>query len=409
MYPGAVAAFDRAINADPTFALAYVGKARALQLDGDAPAAGAAMRAADALLGGADDQTASHSSVFRLMIEGRQPAALEAARAHLADWPRDALVLATSANETGLIALSGRPNRKQELVDFLDGLAPAYGDDPWFGAHHAMALSENGQIARARPMIERAIAVHSRNSYAAHAMAHVLYESAEAHASIAFLRGWLADYPPHGAFRGHLSWHLALIQMSAGDMDEADRLFDDAFAAEDYTGPKLIKLLDAASYLWRAELAGHSHDAARWRSIHRFAHATFPNVGMPFADWHAALADAALGDSAALREREDELAALVGAGRYSAGDTVLLFTRALHAYSRQDFSAAIDDIEAMLPELVRIGGSRAQLDLVEATLQRAYFAAGRRDEASRALARRRPGAMPLDVANVPPDAGLAQS
>jgi hypothetical protein len=70
------------------------------------------------------------------------------------------------------------------------------------------------------------------NSYAAHAMSHVLYESAETDATIAFLRTWLAEYPHDGPFDGHLSWHLALVQMSAGDMDAADRLFDAAFAAE---------------------------------------------------------------------------------------------------------------------------------------------------------------------------------
>ena len=145
--------------------------------------------------------------------------------------------MTTSANETGLIAVSGRANRKQELVDFLDGLVLAYGDDARFCAHHAMALSENGQIAVDRLKIERAIASTGRpNASAAHAMAHVVYESAEAGASIAFLRSWLIDDPPIGAFRGHLSWHLALIRMSTGDREAAGRLFDEVFAADDYKG-----------------------------------------------------------------------------------------------------------------------------------------------------------------------------
>ena len=37
VYPGAVAAFDRAIEADPAFALAHIGKARALQLASGRP------------------------------------------------------------------------------------------------------------------------------------------------------------------------------------------------------------------------------------------------------------------------------------------------------------------------------------------------------------------------------------
>jgi hypothetical protein len=39
MYPGALAAFDQAIAADPGFALAFAGKARVQQLRGDIQAA----------------------------------------------------------------------------------------------------------------------------------------------------------------------------------------------------------------------------------------------------------------------------------------------------------------------------------------------------------------------------------
>ena len=43
MYPGAVAAFDEAISADPGFALPFAGKARVQQMRGDIPAAKASM------------------------------------------------------------------------------------------------------------------------------------------------------------------------------------------------------------------------------------------------------------------------------------------------------------------------------------------------------------------------------
>src|ERR1700694_2021399 len=61
----------------------------------------------------------------------------------------------------------------------------------------------------------------------------------------------------HDYFRGHLSWHLALAHLEQGDVEEGCRLYTDAFAADQYPGPALVKLLDAPSYLWRAELAGH--------------------------------------------------------------------------------------------------------------------------------------------------------
>jgi hypothetical protein len=58
----------------------------------------------------------------------------------------------------------------------------------------------------------------------------------------------------------------------------------------------LVKMLDAPSFLWRAELAGHPRDTVRWKKVHEFAHRSFPNPGVAFVDWHVALADAVAGD-----------------------------------------------------------------------------------------------------------------
>ena len=58
---------------------------------------------------------------------------------------------------------------------------------------------------------------------------------------------------------------------------------------------------------------------------------------------------------------------LVQTGRYPGGPTVPALARALAAFRRQDFTQAIDAIEPVMPERERICGSRAQIDLIEAT------------------------------------------
>ena len=71
--------------------------------------------------------------------------------------------------------------------------------------------------------------------------------------------------------------------------------------------------------------------------------------------------------------------------------------RAFAAFQRGDHATAIDLIVPMLPERERMGGSRAQVDLVEATLLRAYLGSGRGAEAQRLLADRRPGPARLPI------------
>ncbi len=158
LYPGAVAAFDRAIAADPAFALAHAGRARALQMAADIAGAQAAIATAQDLAGRAPERVASHVSIFALLVGGKPDAALAAVRKHMATWPRDALVASTAANQTGLIGLSGRAGREQDQLDFLESLAPHYGDDWWFNGHYAMALAELGHHTAARPLIEKSMA-----------------------------------------------------------------------------------------------------------------------------------------------------------------------------------------------------------------------------------------------------------
>lgn len=398
LYPGALAAFDQAIENDPHFSLAHAARARALQLAGDVPGAQAAAAAAAALAMRQTDRERSHAAVFVHLANGRPDAALAAVRAHVAQWPRDAVVASTAANQSGLIGTSGRAGREQDQLDFLASLAPHYADDWWLDGHLAFALAELGHWSEARRRIERSLAMEPRNAFAAHSMAHVQYETGEPEASIVFLRGWLAEYPRNGAFRGHLSWHLALALLGEGRVDEGFALYEDAFAAEDYPGPKFIKLIDAASYLWRAELAGHPRDDSRWRALHAFAHQAFPRPGMAYADWHVALADAVAGDAAATEARARELSELAEAGRYPAGPGMAAIARAVAAFERKDYATAITALVPVLPERERFSGSRAQLDLLEFTLLKAYLESGRTEDARRLLAARRHGPRGVPVA-----------
>jgi hypothetical protein len=400
VYPGAAAAFERAIAADPGFALAHIGKARAHQLSGDLPAMRDSLAAAQALSGEGSARDVSHIEVFHRLFTGQSTAALAAIRAHVDTWPRDALVLSLAANQGGLIGMSGLPGREQDLVDFLALLAPPYGDDWWFNCHYGMALSEIGQHDAARPRIERSLAQERRNAYGAHAFAHLCYETGERDSGIAFMRDWLPVYDRNGGLYGHLTWHLGLFELHAGNVEAGFRLYNDAFSADDHRGAVHQKLADSVAYLWRSELAGQPRDPARWAKIQAFARAKFPRPGMSLADWHVALAHAAAGDDAAFQSWIQAVEELAQAGRYPSGSIIPSAARGFAAFQRGDYASTIDLIEPILSERERMGGSRAQVDLVEATLLRAYVCSGRPEEARRLLANRRPGPAGLPVAGL---------
>jgi tetratricopeptide (TPR) repeat protein len=399
-YPGATAAYDSAIAADPGFALAHAGKAQVLMREGNVAAARESLAAAKQSAAGLSAREASHITYFDLMFAGRSEPAITALHAHLEAWPRDALVLATAANPNGLIGASGRIGQKHQIAVLMDSLATHYGNDPWFLAHHAMALSEDGQLAAARPKIERSVVAMPDNAHGAHGFAHVCYESGEPDTARAYLSPWLKTYPRDGFFYGHLSWHLSLCELQAGNWDEALRLYRDAMTLDRHSGGPQQRMSDAAAFLWRSELAGHPRNADAWRALHDYASRALPRPGSGLADLHVILAQAVAGDDAALDVRCGQMEELASGGRYPSGAYLPALSRGFLAFERGDFAAAIDALAPLAGESERIGGSRAQHDLIEFTLLKACLNAGRLEQARHLLGARRPGASGVPVAGL---------
>ncbi len=397
-YDGIVEAFEAAIAADPGFALAHVGRAQGLMLRGDTAEAAAALATAESLTGGITPREASQIAFYRTLMTRPIEAAIAALEAHVEAWPRDAMVLNTNANPNGLLGSSGQVGQKARLAAMMDRLAPHYAGDWWFASAHAMALNETGQHAAARDRIEASFAQRPDSAWVAHSRAHLCYEQGETGAARDFLRGWLAAYPRGGVLYGHLHWHLALGDLEAGETESARALYRAAFSLDGGSGTARQKLQDATSFLWRWELAGHPRDDAAWASLRDFARAHFPKPGIAFADLHVMLAEAVAGDAEALEARIAQMAALERAGRYPSGPVIPAVSRAFLAYGRGEFGAAITTLEPILAQSERIGGSRAQTDLVEFTLLSACAQAGRAGDLRRILARRRPGPAPVPVA-----------
>src|ERR1700731_2197185 len=229
------------------------------------------------------------------------------------------LVLATAANPNGLIGASGRIGQKRQIATLMDSLAPHYGDDFWFLAHHAMALSEDGQLAAARPKIERSVAMNPNNAHGAHGFAHVCYESGEADTARAYLSSSLATYPRDGFFHGHLNWHLSLCEIEAGNWNEALSVYQDAIALDRHSGGPQQRMSDGAAFLWRSELAGHPRDGAAWRALYDYAKSALSRPGNGLADLHVILAHAVMGDDAALDACARQMEDLTREGRYPPG------------------------------------------------------------------------------------------
>ena len=380
--PGAELAFNRAVASDPTLAVAHAGLARALQIQARPQEAKTAMARALALTPGLSARESGHVHVLGLLIDGKSADALAAARKHLADYPRDAMVLAPCTSVFGLIGFSGRAGRELELLALMDALAATYGEDWWFLCMHAFAQVECGHIDKALANVERSLARHAGNAHAAHIRAHVFYESGQREPGLAYLRDWWSRYPKEGQLHCHLAWHIALWELELGRAHSAWEIYHAHLRPGASWGPPINTLSDSASFLFRAELAGERRKTELWRELSAYALEAFPTPGVTFADVHGALAHALAGNAEAL-------ARLESGARGPAADVVSTLARAFRALTRGAWADASANILPVIATHERIGGSRAQRDLIEYVLAVCLLRAGRAEEARAYLQQRR--------------------
>jgi hypothetical protein len=380
--------FDRAIAADPGFALAHIGRARSLQLQGRGVPARAAVAQARALGASLERRERQHVEALGLAVAGEGARALALIREHVAEFPRDAMALAAANGVYGLIGFSGRQDRNEAMLGLLDSVAPAYGDDWWFLGAHGFARTEALGWKAGAPLIERALALAPRNAHAAHAWVHVCYERGDDRAGTAFVAAWLPEYPKAGSLHCHLSWHRALFELALGRPEVTLALYESDIRPGASQCAPFSTLVDSASLLWRRELAGAPRRPEAWSAVAQHARASFPAIGISFADVHCAAALAAAGDAEGLARWVEWLREGVAQGRVPAGPVVAVVAEAMGAFARSRYEDVIAALAPVVDQIVRVGGSCAQRDLFEHTLLAAYLRAGRAAEARALLARR---------------------
>jgi tetratricopeptide (TPR) repeat protein len=255
-WAGVEAALDRAIAADPEFALAYIARARMHATFGRGSEARACAARARDLAAKTTDRERGHVHVIASAIEGRPAEAMAAAEQHLDSYPRDALVLLLLLGAFGLYAFSGRNDHDQARLAICTRLARHYGDDWWFLAYHGWSNTEAGNPALGLQQTQRSLALRREIGHVAHALAHTYFELGDAAEGERFLSDWLDDHPHSGFMHWHLNWHQTLLRVEAGDSEGAFKAFRDQIGPSVSDAPPINVVSDGASLLWRLALEG---------------------------------------------------------------------------------------------------------------------------------------------------------
>jgi Tfp pilus assembly protein PilF len=388
-WPGAGETLDAAIAADPEFALAHIARARHHFIHADVKAAQAKVASARELV--ARNGTArekSHVETLALGMEGQSAQSLKLALAHLDEWPRDAMIFVLPMGAFGLFAFSGMADHDQARVDLSERLAKHYGDDWFFLVNYGWAHTENGDVGRGRAITQRGFEGRRANANAVHALAHAMFEDGSGNDAEALITEWLPTYDRTGLLHGHISWHQALVALEQGDAARALAIYAERVQPKVTTAPPLNSVTDGASLLWRLLAYGHAVPKQLWDEAAAHAERSFPKAGIPFADMHMALVAAATGNRDGLAQRVAELEKRLAGGKLAPGPVVPAICRGVLAFAEGDYAGCVRTLEPVAAEVVRIGGSHAQREIIEDTLLVAFIKGGEPAKARDLLDRR---------------------
>ena len=362
--PGGGTLIDEALDLDPAFALGHCAKARTLAGHGDHPGArDYAARGRD-LAVHLPERERRHAEIVCLVFHGESMAALDAVREHASAYPRDAVPLSFALGVYGLFGFGGFKDFRERQVELLATVAPAYGrDDWWFLASYGWALVEAGRSDAGIPMLDRALTLRPDNANAAHGRAHGFYEQGAADEGEAFIEAWLPGYDRGAILHAHLAWHQALFALQRGEAERAGAIYEDSIRPAVSQTLPMFTMIDCASFLLRASIAGCDVDAQSWEELLRFIEERFPQPGIPFVNTHLAMAYAGVEDREAIESLEQGVATLLDEGKQPSGSVVADLCSGIGAYCSGRYRDAAKVFRRAIPELARLGGSNAQRDV----------------------------------------------
>ena len=376
-WTGPAEKLEHAIAADPEFALAHIARARlhSFYQQGDLARNKAAIARTLVAKRGTERER-SHVEALALAIEGRTHEALAATLKHVENWPRDAMVLALPLGAFGLFAFSGMADHDRARQELCERVAHHYGEDWWFLTLYGWAMTENGDVGHGRAVTERGFDLRRENAHAAHAVLHAMFEDGSIDEADRLVEGWISSYGRDGILHGHIRWHQALGALEHGDAARALKIYADVLTPEVALAPPLNLITDGASLLWRLAAYGHAVPKTLWIEAGTAAQKLFPKSSLPFADVHMALFAAATQNREALAARLAVIEQRLADGKLPAGAVVPAICRAVTAFADEDYAGCVRALAPVLADVVRIGGSHAQRELIEDTFIVALIRSG---------------------------------
>ena len=396
----AIAEIDHILEAHPDFIMGHLFKAAWLTQAMETRIYDdmlAAWNRASQLAGNANERELGHLTAIRHWIDGDFHRAVQVWEDVLTQWPLDLMALQQAHLSHVLLGdTDGQRDTVARVFPLWDESLPGY---EFVLGFYAFGLEENGDYHRAEELARQALAIRPDNPYSVHAVAHVMEMQGRQHGGIRFM----ADYQRYWGssnFANHLWWHTSLFHIDIGQTGRALNIYDAHLRSKEHDGDKYEEL-DASALLWRLRLLGVD-TGSRWRQLAEKWEPSAIDTLYAFNDVHAMMAfvsdDRTDAQHALLTANERYLENASDANVAMSREIGLPFCLAMQDFHHERYGDCVDRLLPVRYRTWRLGGSRAQRDIIGWTLLEAALRA-RRFELALALANERCALKPASPQN----------
>lgn len=343
------------------------------------------LRAARARQGRGNARERAHIDAFAMAASGEFSRAGKMWDDILKDHPRD-MMAAKCAHESYFLV-----GEAENLRDSVAAILPAWDESvPYYGfllGMGAFGYEEAGDYDKAEAMGRRAVEIEPRDSWAVHAVAHVMQMQGRWEENIGWLESTVDNWRDAVWLSGHLWWHLCLPLLEAERYDRILDIYDARMA--DCDEDMVTRLMDCSSMLWRLESLGLDV-GDRWQPLADKWLCHLDEHAIAFTDAHFAMTMAAADRQRTLDRFLQSQRAYIEGDDSTNGKIMRTVGQNLcigmAAFRADDYDAAANLIGPIHDQVWRIGGSNAQRDVFRLTLTTALLRAGRTEEAHAVLA-----------------------
>lgn len=393
-----VAEIDSAIAKSPDFAMAHILKAYLFGLATEPEATREARKILSRIKElPISEREASHVAAIEKLLANNWTGAAIDLDYHNMRYPHDLVGL-----QVGHLMDFYRANARN-IRDRIARILPKWSKDrPGYSillGMYSFGLEETGDYAQAEAVGREAVAREPLDSWAHHAVAHVLEMQGRAADGI----DWMQSREPHWSgddnfFKVHNWWHNALYHLELGQHKKVMSLYDESIRGD--KSDIALDLVDASALLWRAHLAG-IHVGNRWDEVAKCWDSHADGKLYPFNDWHATMSYLGAGR---IDDVDHLLKSYLDASDNDtetaqwARTTGLPLIEGFKDFWEGRFSQAVDKLHGARYIVNTFGGSHAQRDIIDWTLTEAAIRGGMGDTAE-ALANERLALKPHSPVN----------